>query len=180
MDSQPDTTADAPVPQSSLDTVRPGPGIPWDRFLTIMKEFHAKTTSQVDGSCHEDLIYVVTTAASTLSREDTRVGIYFTDNDERQQVTSRFYDRIVTEHNANCISDKQFRLLSSALFWATMQVADMSVIWEINNVLSTTTFPRPFDELERIFTAWSLQFRICKLRAADNSSPHYGHILTII
>jgi hypothetical protein len=128
-----------------------------------MKEFHAKTTSEVDGFRHEDLIYVVTTATSSRSRENTRIGVYFTDNANRQDVISRYYDRIVMEHNANCVSDKQFRLLNSALFWATMQVADMSVIWEINNVLSTTTFPRPFDELERIFTAWSLQFRICKL-----------------
>jgi hypothetical protein len=62
MDSQPDTTADVSVPQSTLDTIRPVPGIPWDRFLTIMKEFHAKTTIQVDGFRHEDLSFVVTTA----------------------------------------------------------------------------------------------------------------------
>ncbi|KAH7359189.1 hypothetical protein B0T11DRAFT_355844 [Plectosphaerella cucumerina] len=167
MDSQPDTTGDASASQSGLDTIRPVPGIPWDRFLNIMKEFHAKTTSEVDGFRHEDLIYVVTTATSSRSRENTRIGVYFTDNANRQDVISRYYDRIVMEHNANCVSDKQFRLLNSALFWAKMQVADMSVIWEINNVLSTTTFPRPFDELERIFTAWSLQFRIFFTQATN-------------
>lgn len=134
--------------------------VPKELFLKTMSEFYDKTSGNVDGFRPQDFLHVWSSARRGRHRGGRADGLYFSENPARQSIVDHFRQRLLNV--SRCEIFHQYKLLNSALCWAFLQVADMGEMENMKIMLAAPTMPKLFKEIEEIFIAWSLQFRICE------------------
>lgn len=137
-----------------------------DEFATIMETFYDNATRGNDGFRQEDLVYIVRSACRPRHRHSQRSGNPFEESakqhQKRQRIVRKFYKRLMDEVCRNALPPENVERLNSALCWAFLQVAHMDELTRVSATLSGPEMPETFAKIEKVFTAWVIQFRVCE------------------
>jgi hypothetical protein len=73
---------------------------------------------------------------------------------DRQRIIQKFYTRFLHDFDyKDELSRPKGRCLTSAHCWAFLQVADMTVMRQIETSIGTSALPKVFEEIENIYTS---------------------------